>query len=238
MKKISLVSVIIPTYNEVENIVELICSIDRVLSKKHEIIVVDDNSPDDTKDVIESLINKNKTNSFSIINRKKNPGLTNSIKDGIKLSKGDVIVWLDADFSMPPKIINKLLEQIEKGQDIAIGSRFMKESRIKNGGQEIFFSKIINKLAQLLISHDLTDWTSGFVAVRRDVFSKIKLNGDYGEYFIDFLAQSRNNKFKIVEVPYSWKPRSKGESKTGQNIWQYFGRGRKYIMTIIKLKFN
>src|SRR4030042_4305376 len=98
---IKLVSIILPTYNEAENILELINAITQTLrSYKKEFIVVDDNSPDGTSNIVKDFIKKNKKNNIRLETRYKNKGLTNSIKRGIELSKGEIIVWLDCDFSM------------------------------------------------------------------------------------------------------------------------------------------
>src|SRR3989344_8764924 len=122
--KIKLVSVILPTYNEAENIIKLIKEISNVIKHKKEIIVVDDNSPDGTSSIVKKFKTKNKKINLRLETRFRNRGLTNSIRRGIELAKGDIIVWLDCDFSMPPKVVPRLLEKIEKGYDIVVGSRF------------------------------------------------------------------------------------------------------------------
>jgi dolichol-phosphate mannosyltransferase len=81
-----------------------------------------------------------------------------------------------------------------------------------------------------------SDYTSGFVAVRRNVLDDIPLTGDYGEYFIDFIFRALCRHYRVCEIPYVALPRQSGESKTGSNIIQYFARGRKYIFTVVRLR--
>ena len=109
--QMSLVSIILPTYNEAENIVPLIKEIQRLVKIKHEIIIVDDNSPDQTSKIVLAFIKKKRAKNIRLKTRLSNRGLTNSIREGIRLSKGNVIVWMDCDFSMPPFVINKLLKK-------------------------------------------------------------------------------------------------------------------------------
>ena len=96
-------------------------------------------------------------------------------------------------------------------------------------------SKIINGWAQLLLGTDISDYTSGFVAANTEVLRRLRLQGDYGEYCIDFICRSKLNGYKIVEIPYVCVPRTKGQSKTGLNLYDYLIRGRKYINTVWKL---
>lgn len=241
--KIKLVSVILPTYNEFENIIPLIKEIETKVKNKKQIIVVDDNSPDGTSKIVSNFIKKNDKTNIKLETRYKNKGLTNSIKRGIELAEGDVIVWMDCDFSMPPSVINKLLEKINAGSDIAVGSRFVKGGGFKmdkstlrkDSPLAIILSRIMNYSIQILLRANFKDYTSGFIAARKNVFSKINLRGDYGEYFIDLIYKAKAYNFRIEEVGYICLPREKGESKTGQNLWQYFKRGRKYIFLAIRL---
>lgn len=241
--KIGLVSIVLPTYNEAENIIDLIYAINRAIKSQKEIIVVDDNSPDGTSKLVKNLIKKDKKINLRLETRYKNRGLTNSIKRGIKLSYGDVVVWMDCDFSMPPKVILSLLQKIERGYDIAVGSRFVKGGGFKidnSKGQKdspiaIVLSRLMNFTIRLMLGYNFRDYTSGFIATKKAVFEKVELRGDYGEYFIDLIYKAQVNKFKIVEVGYVCIPRERGESKTGQNLPQFLKRGIKYLTVTFQL---
>jgi len=234
-----LVSIILPTYNEAGNIIELIKTIQNIVTYSHEIIVVDDNSPDGTSELVAKYKKRSGKNNVHLITRYKNRGLTNSIKDGILAAKGDVVVWMDCDFSHPPQLINKLLHKIEQGYDIAVASRFIKGGGFKGKKEEnllaIFLSRLMNYSIQFVLRGEFKDYTSGFIAAREKIFRKIKLRGDYGEYFIDLIYKALAYEFKVVEIPFVNLPRKSGESKTGSNLYEYIMRGTKYVMLSLQL---
>jgi dolichol-phosphate mannosyltransferase len=239
------VSVILPTYNEGGNIQNLIISIETILNDinviDYEIIIVDDDSPDGTWD----LAAKTKCISPSkvkVIRRKFNKGLTNSIRDGILASTYEVIIWMDCDFSHPPEKIPQLLFMINQGYDAVVNSRYTiggGEDRVGKGGAlQLVLSKILNWSVRFFLKPSFSDYTSGFIAVRKQVFRTLNLNGDYGEYFVDLIYRMIYQEYHICELPYIAMPRHAGESKTGTNIIQYASRGSKYLWTVIKLRFS
>ncbi len=129
------VSVIIPTYNESENIIQILKSIGEHLPKDVEVeaIVVDDNSPDGTGKIVEDYIADTRNEAgyaVEVIHRKTKSGLSSAILDGIKHSSGETVVIMDSDFSHPPKIIPQLVEEIKSSKyDIVIASRFAKQQK-------------------------------------------------------------------------------------------------------------
>jgi len=234
------VSVILPTYNEKDNVLPLILGIQNQLNnQEYEVIVVDDDSPDGTWRIVQEL--EEKDNRIHILRRCGRSGLVSAISEGIDLSTGDVVVWMDADLSMPPEKIRDLLDEIDD-YDISVGSRYTP------GGGTVIIEKsqdsllpailsfIMNFAIQKMLDPSFKDYTSGFVAVRRRVLEDIELRGDYGEYFVDFIYRAIKKRYKIKEVPYICGARKHGVSKTGTNIFQYFRRGRKYLWTTLRLK--
>jgi dolichol-phosphate mannosyltransferase len=241
MRKI-FVSVVLPTFNERENIVPLILEIDKQIKAEKEIIVVDDNSPDGTVGEVKNLIRKKKIQNLKIIVRKKNHGLTPSLWEGVVKSKGEIIIWMDCDFSHPPILIPKIIEQINKGNDLAVASRFIKGGGFKKNIQgksdsilQVVLSRVMNYSIQILLGSGFKDYTSGFIAIRRNVFKDIKLYGDYGEYFIDLITRSLLLKYKVVEIPFINLPRKYGKSKTGSSLYTLLKRGTRYINVSIRL---
>ena len=123
-------SIIIPTYNESENIIQVLKSIGEHLPKDIvvEVIVVDDNSPDGTGKVVENYINETQNEavySINVLHRKTKSGLSSAILDGIQHSSSEIVVVMDSDFSHPPKVIPQLVEEIKtSGYDIVIASRY------------------------------------------------------------------------------------------------------------------
>lgn len=238
------VSIIMPTYNEAGNIVDLIKETEREILnagvKKIQIIVADDNSPDETWKIAANTSCEHAK--LDILRRMQGRGLTNSLNDGIARSENEVIVWLDCDFSHPPKYIPQLLYMIGNGYDIVVNSRYViggDEDRAGKGGAlQLFLSKTLNWGVRFILRPSFSDYTSGFVAVRREIFNEIKLRGDYGEYFVDFIFRAmRNKNIRICELPYTAMIRRSGESKTGSNLFDYMRRGRKYLWTATRLKF-
>jgi len=170
-----------------------------------------------------------------LLRRMDERGLTSALRAGVDLAKGEVIAWMDCDLSMPPEVLPALLAATSD-VDLAVGSRYVR------GGADIghslvgrLFSRTINLWASLLLGWDVKDYTSGFLAVRRGVFDRITLRGDYGEYCIDLLARAQRMGFSIREVPYHCVPRLEGESKTATNAWGYIRRGWKYVRTVLRL---
>ena len=232
-------SVILPTLNEAGHIVQLVKSIGKVLSKhKYEIIIVDDNSTDTTPELCLKLKKTNKkVNFFSRKGLKKN--LAESINLGIKKSKFENIIWLDADFQHPPQYIKKFTKY-QKNFDVIIFSRFLPKSKRYfiskkfkkeiNENQSIFF----NKLCKFFLFNDITDYTSGFICIKRNILKNYMLKGYYGEYFISLITHCKLERKKIKELPYIEKARYSGTSKTVPEIsYKYFILFYKYTLCLI-----
>ena len=236
-----MISIILPTYDESGNIEKLVDLLVKEVPKPMEIVIVDDDSPDKTWKIAESL--KRKYDNLTVLRRINKSGLTSAIRDGIKLAKGDILVWMDADLSIPPSKIPSLIEKIEDGFDLVIGSRY-----IPGGGTVIIekeddslvlviLSFILNFFIQKLLDPSIHDYTSGFIAVRKNVVNKIKLRGNHGEYFISLVYKALKHGFKVTEVPYILGSREYGISKTGTRWWQYFQKGVDYLAVAIKMLF-
>lgn len=237
------VSLIMPTYNEAGNIADLmIAAVDNIRKAgvtEIEVIVADDDSPDLTWKIAEET--RTPGADVRVLRRMENRGLTPSLNDAIAVAKNDVILWLDCDFSQPPEMIPQLLWKIAEGFDVAVNSRYIPgggENRSGDGSHlHLFLSRCLNYSLCHLLDPSFTDYTSGFIAARREVFQNIRLRGDYGEYFIDMIYRILLDKrFRVVELPYVMQTRRSGISKTGTNLLHYLKRGRKYIATLITLR--
>lgn len=229
-------TVILPTYNERDNITLLVEGILDSVEPAPEILVVDDDSPDGTWQVVEKLAVKYPT--IRLIRRTDERGLTSAISRGIAEAQGAVVVWMDTDLSMPPDSIPDLLDALEDS-DLAIGSRYVKGGRdVGHSFVAQAFSRTINWFAGLLLGFSTQDYTSGFLAVRREVFDHITLTGDYGEYCIDLLYRARRLGYRLKEIPYDCVERHAGESKTATNVVGFVTRGINYVITILRLRFS
>ena len=237
-----MVSIILPTYNESGNIGELIDLIFQHIPTPMEVVVVDDDSPDHTWEVAEGLKAKYGS-SIQVVRRIGKRGLTSALRDGIQMAKGDIMVWMDADLSIPPSKVPELLQKINEGYYVVIGSRYV------SGGGTVFIEKeddslvlailsfILNLVIQKILDPSIHDYTSGFVAIRKKVLDRLKLKGDHGEYFISMTYKALKNGFRVTEVPYILGSRSYGVSKTGTHWWHYFQRGTHYLIVTFSMLF-
>jgi dolichol-phosphate mannosyltransferase len=239
------VSIVMPTFNEAGNVADLIresvAHVRMAGVSEIEVIVVDDDSPDLTWKIAEETECPGVR--VRVIRRRENHGLTASLNEGIAAAQMDIIVWMDCDFSQPPERIPQMLYMIRQGYDVVVNSRYVLgggEARSGKGGElQLYLSRRLNGVLRFLLNDSFFDYTSGFVAVRREVFNDMRLRGDYGEYFIDFIYRVlRDTRYHVCELPYIMQPRRSGESKTGSNLFQFIKRGRKYLLTIIRLRLG
>ena len=230
------VSVVLPTYNEKQNIEEMIRQLLLHIKDNVEIIVSDDNSPDKTWKMVQDISKKDKR--IKLIRRFKNKGVGPSIWDGIKESKGDYIVWMDCDLTMPPSLVPKMISLL-KEYDVVVGSRYIKGGKDDRSFIRVVTSRLINLFANIILNFKIKDYDSGFVAVRNEVFDNVKFNPQgHGEYCIEFLYKCTKKNYQIKEIGYRFTERKLGESKTSQYVYSVFLYGLKYIQKIIKLRLN
>ncbi|RMF91282.1 MAG: polyprenol monophosphomannose synthase [Methanobacteriota archaeon] len=227
------VSVILPTYNERENIEKLVREVEA--AAPWEIIVVDDDSPDGTWQVVEKLAGE--LGNLKLIRRVGRRGLASAIAEGVSVAVGDVLVWMDCDGSMPPEKIPALIRELER-VDIAVGSRYVEGGGDRRPFSRALSSRLLNLFAAALLRAGVRDYTTGFVAAKRKVFSEVEIEGDYGEYCINLLFHAFRKGFKIAEVPYMCVPREKGKSKTALGLADLLKRGWSYGMAVLKLRLS
>ena len=228
------VSVVMPSYNERENIQEALERVSTALgSQLREIIVVDDDSPDKTWVLVENLKNPK----YILIRRRNERGLASALAEGIGAAKGEVVVWLDCDLGIPPEMIPRLIERLSDS-DVAIGSRYMKGGSDNRPAWRVFLSYIFNLGAGVLLGYTVRDYTSGFAAVRGDVIRKIPIRGNgFGEYFIDWAYRCVRAGVRITEIPYNYSQRKRGVSKTDGNLMTFCVLGVKYTKHLLKTWF-
>jgi dolichol-phosphate mannosyltransferase len=240
----TLVCTVLPTYNERNNIGPLVEGVLASAITPHLVLVVDDNSPDGTWQVVETLMARHNTPDclrVALLRRTDEKGLTSAIQRGIDTAiytfGASIVTWMDCDLSMPPEDVPRLVQALLDGADVAVGSRWIAGGAdVAHGRMARTLSWIINTAGVLLIGPQVHDYTSGFIAARAPVLQAIRLRGDYGEYCIDLLGRALHQGRRVVEIPYRCVPRSTGESKTGANLWDYLVKGRKYVTTIWQVR--
>ena len=204
-------SLIVPTYNERENIPPLVERIHKSLSNfSYELIVVDDNSPDGTAEVARGLSNKYPIN---VIVRTNERGLASAVVAGFKEAKGKILGVIDADLQHPPEFIPSLLKAVRDGADIAIASRY-----IKGGGIEgwTLKRKIISRGAKipanilLTAARKIKDPLSGFFLFNKSVIDGAVLSPTGYKILLEVLVRGKSS--RVVEVPYTFRERERGKS--------------------------
>ena len=217
----SKVSIILPTYNESQNIIQILESIEENIPKhlQTETIVVDDNSPDGTGKIVDEYLNLKKiaNNTIDIVHRTTKSGLASAILKGIQQATGDVIVVMDSDFSHPPQIIPKMLESLKKyHSDIVIASRYVSGGGIEHWTlKRKLMSKVATKIAKLSLDVSAKDPMSGFFLFKKNLLHDLKFDGIGYKLLLEILVKTKGA--KITEVPYTFTNRKFGASKLGSD---------------------
>ena len=232
------VSIIVPTYNESQNILAILKSIEQNLPKNKpvETIVVDDNSPDGTGSIVEEYINTVKKATgytIEVIRRKAKEGLSSAILKGIENSKGQTIVVMDSDRSHPPDIIPKMVDTLDNSEcDIVVASRYVKGGSVSGWSvKRKLISKIATKIAQHGLGVGQKDPLSGFFAFRRNILDGLKLDAIGYKMLLEILVKTKGARVK--EIPYTFTNRMQGESKLGtpvifdyiRSVWKLYRYG-------------
>lgn len=225
-------SVILPTYNERDNIIDLIETIKKFIPEgyTHEILIIDDNSPDKTFEIVKSKYE----NDLSVIPtlRKNNKGLAYSVKDGVLLASGDLILVMDTDFTHNPNEISKMLHLV-KIFDFVSGSRFAPGGNMQDRSHYLS-SLIYNWFVRILIRTQIQDNLGGYWLTHRYKLLSLPIDKifiGYGDYFIRLLHYVQHSKLTIIEFPTVYLSRKHGKSKSN-----FFKMIFSYTYSILKLK--
>ena len=214
--------IIVPTYNEILNIKEFIPAVLK-RDKKIDILVIDDNSPDKTARAVKNIMKTNKR--VFILEREGKMGLGTAYIEGFKYGiekKYKYIFEMDADFSHNPKYLIKMIESLNKGADVIIGSRYIHGVSVAHWPlKRLMLSKFANIYASIMTGVKVKDLTAGFVGYKRKVlenidFHYIKASG-YA-FQIEMKYKSHLWDFKLKEIPIIFADREKGESKISKKI--------------------
>jgi len=217
--------VIIPTYNEIENIDKMVRTVFS-LSRDFELLIVDDGSPDNTGDHVRTL-QKEFSGKLHLEERKGKLGLGTAYIHGFKwaLAKDYSFIFeMDCDFSHNPSDLVRLLEACEKGADVAVGSRYCKGGRVSNWPLgRILMSYFASVYVRIVLWIPVKDTTAGFKCYRRKVLETIELDRIkfMGYAFqIEMKYRAYKKGFKIVEVPILFTDRVLGISKMSTKIFK------------------
>jgi dolichol-phosphate mannosyltransferase len=222
-------SVIIPTFNESQNILKMLESVGENLPAGHraEIIIVDDNSPDGTGEIAEEyarqIRKEKKLYSLEVIHRPNKMGLSSAILKGIRSSTGSIVVVMDGDFSHPPMTIPRLIDELRDNHcDIVIASRYIRGGSVAGWpfGRRVM-SKGATKIAQYGLGINIKDPMSGFFAFRRQIIENIEFDALGYKMLLEVLVKTKG--VKVKEIPYTFTNRKIGSSKLDASVaYDYF----------------
>jgi dolichol-phosphate mannosyltransferase len=228
------VSIVLATYNERENILETIGSIFEHVKEPTEVIVVDDDSEDQTWNLVQNLEDPR----VVLIRRVDTRGLASAFNRGIIESRGAIVGWMDADMCMPPSMLPDMIEKLDD-HDIVVGSRYVEGGRDDRAPLRVISSQLINGLAQLVLGYGIKDYDSGFVVLRRSVFNKVSIiPTGYGAYFMEFLYTCRKKGLTVFEMPYVFRDRAKGVSKSAPSLYRFLKTGSQYVIRIFAARLR
>lgn len=217
------VSVVLPTYNEVGNIVELVEAISAQMPANvdYEIIVVDDNSPDGTYEAVRTGCTSPRV--IPVL-RTTDRGFAKSIRAGIERSSGDTIVIMDTDFTHNPAVVPVMLH-LSKMFNVVIGSRFSAGGSMPDVPHYLA-SLVYNWFLRGLLRTQIQDALSGYLCIRRETLAQLPFDDiffGYGDYCFRLLHYAQHVNATIVEIPIQYDRRRKGTSKSvfSQLLFKY-----------------
>lgn len=232
MKKNKL-SIVIPIYNEEGDLENFVNELKDALKNDkipYEIILVNDNSTDDTRNVITNLRRKNKN--IRAVDRTPPRGFGRAVRSGIEVVEGDFVVICMADSSDDPQDVVKYYRKLEEGYDCVFGSRFIRGSKVVSYPKvKLVINRIVNKCIQIMFRCKYNDLTNAFKAYRIEV---INICGPYRachfNITLELSLSALIRKYSIAEIPINWHGRTWGSSSL--SIRQM---GRRYLETLLKI---
>ncbi|TGK17530.1 glycosyltransferase family 2 protein [Leptospira fluminis] len=219
-----IVSIILPTYNESENLPIAAERISQSLSDfKHEIIVVDDDSPDHTWQVAENL--KRRIPQLKVVRRLSGKGLSSAVLTGMGIAEGDLFVVMDSDLQHDEQILPEMIRSLnDRGNDLCLGTRYTKGgSTGKWSLVRVLVSRFGNTLARWILRQDVSDPMSGYFGIKKDLYSEVKnnINPRGFKILLEFLARGSKD-LKVEEIPYTFRTRIHGETKLDNSVLRNF----------------
>ena len=212
-------TIVLATLNEIENLPLLCSSIDLILTEeriKYQLLFVDDNSEDGTREFIINYCNKNPLSKYIFNDCKQSPLIARY--QGIKNANGKYIINMDADLQHPPSYLMNIYNTLLKNYDIVIASRYCKSG--SPGNRKMvrgIISRTATFIAQLLLrsSRNIKDPLSGYFGFKNGL--KLEIRDDWRGYEIGIFLRASNNNLKIKEIPYKFAERERGKSKVTSN---------------------
>jgi glycosyltransferase involved in cell wall biosynthesis len=203
-------SVVIPVYNEVKNVREILKRV-QAQNLANEIIIVDDGSTDGTRDLLKELDGQNKVR---VILHERNRGKGAAVVTGIKASRCELLLIQDADLEYDPRDYPQLLKPIHEGvADVVYGSRFLGGPRRVTMFWHMVANQLLTTMTNILYDTILTDMETGYKVFRREVLDGLPLRSDRFGFEPEFTAKIARRRLRVYEVPISYSGRTYEEGK-------------------------
>ena len=227
------VSIILSTYNEKLSIEHTIAELIKYIPGV-EIIVVDDNSPDGTLEIIKKINYDN----LKILSRKKTKGLASAFLLGLINARGDVIGWVDSNMGDVVRKFPEMLKILEDS-DIVVLSRYVAGGDDKRNRIRVIASYMLNKFSKFILRSKISDLSSGIFVIKKKVLNDVvPIAKGHGEFMIEFLYQAEKKGNKILEIPYIHPIDAEGNSKSFPNLGKFIQFGFFYFIRIFQILFK
>jgi len=203
-------TIVIPVYNEVKNIGEILKRVQATKLAK-EIIIVDDGSQDGTRDTLKNIDGKE---NVRVILHERNQGKGAAVMTGLRAAQGDILLIQDADLEYDPREYPILLQPIEEGKaDVVYGSRFLGAPHRVTMFWHLMANRLLTFMTNILYNTILTDMETGYKVFRREVIENIKIRAKRFDFEPEFTAKVLKRNYRIFEVPISFNPRDYSQGK-------------------------
>jgi glycosyltransferase involved in cell wall biosynthesis len=203
-------SIVIPVYNEAENIGEILKRVQSTQLAK-EIVIVDDGSRDGTRDALQKLDGQDRVR---VILHERNHGKGAAVVTGLRAARGDVLLIQDADLEYDPRDYPVLLRPIEEGvADVVYGSRFLGAPHRVTMFWHMVANKLLTLMTNILYNTILTDMETGYKVFRREVIEGMNIRARRFDFEPEFTAKVLKRNYRIFEVPISFNPRDYSQGK-------------------------
>ena len=227
------VSVVVPAHNEEESIKKVLDRLKKAIrGLDYEIVVVNDNSRDRTREIVEKQQRANRR--IKLVNRKPPNGFGLAMMDGIKNSGGDTIIFVMADLCDEVEKIPEMVSKIEEGYDVVVASRFMKDGKVTDYSKlKLLANRLCNETIRVLYGVPSGDITNAFKAYRASILRSIRLESSGFEVLPEIFLGAWKKGIRICEIPTLWSGRKAGVSKM-----KLLSSGKKYFRIVVLNRFK
>ena len=228
-------SILLCTYNEGKYVKKTILELQKNINNL-EVIVVDDDSTDNTIEELQSL---KSVVDIKIIIRKKTKGLASAFQRALIETTGDNIGWIDSNMTEVAKEFPLMIKELEK-YDLILLSRYIEGGSDERVLIRVLGSKLINFVCRIILGNKIKDYTSSIFIMKKNVLNETSILGyGHGDFFVEFLYSAIKKNFAIKEIPYTQKKDDEGSNtSTSPNLFRFFILGFFYFVRVLIIRFR